>query len=249
MTVVDNPGDSDVYRLITTIQELSAQLADSRAVAHSLHSAAGAAKTQATHSQSGFVLRRFNLDKTKEVYDAELEPMNASLAAENQTLQHDNKQLGVLIREYEQSLERIVSAFRTRARDVQEHELALIRYYESKLLAKESENLLRTLTTSTAESASLGRISDALRNMMRMLDGEDSPPATVSSSPDITHNTNVEQFEFDAGSMKDSSLQQDVELARLEQENAVLRRMLGLELRESEYGRDAFGSMGTSNQQ
>ena len=85
--------------------------------------------------------------------------------------------------------------------------------------------------------------------MMRMLNGEDLPPATVSSSPDITHNTNVEQFQFDAGSMKDRPLQQEVEFARLEQENAVLRRMLGLELRESEYGRDAFGSMGTSNQQ
>ena len=54
--------------------------------------------------------------------------------------------------------------------------------------------------------------------MMRMLNGEDSPPATVSSSPDITHNTNVEQFEFDAGSMKDRPLQQEVELARVEQE-------------------------------
>jgi len=50
-----------------------------------------------------------------EVYDAELERMNASLAAENQTLQHDNKQLGVLIREYEQTLESVMSAFRTRA--------------------------------------------------------------------------------------------------------------------------------------
>ena len=55
------------------------------------------------------------ISTSPEVYDAELEPMNASLAAENQTLQHDNKQLGDLIREYEQSLVRIVSAFRTKA--------------------------------------------------------------------------------------------------------------------------------------
>lgn len=41
--------------------------------------------------------------------------MNVSLAAENQTLQHDNKQLGVLIREYEQTLESVMSAFRRRA--------------------------------------------------------------------------------------------------------------------------------------
>jgi hypothetical protein len=49
------------------------------------------------------------------VYDAELERMNTPLAAENQTLQHDNKQLGALIREYEQTLESVMSAFRRRA--------------------------------------------------------------------------------------------------------------------------------------
>jgi len=49
------------------------------------------------------------------VYDAELERMNTSLAAENQTLQRDNKQLGALIREYEQTLESVMSAFRRRA--------------------------------------------------------------------------------------------------------------------------------------
>ncbi|KAL4081095.1 hypothetical protein J3A83DRAFT_4085109 [Scleroderma citrinum] len=248
MTVVDNPGDSDLDRLINTIQELSAQLADNRAVAISLQSATGVVKTQAAHAQSGFVLRRFNLDKSKEVFDAELERMNISLAAENQTLQHDNKQLGVLIREYEQTLESVMSAFRTRARDVQEHELALIRDYESKLLAKESENLLRTLTTSTSESASLGRISNALRNMMRLLNGEDTQTANVPSSPDITHNSTVEQFEFDGGVLEDRALEQEIELAQLERENAVLRRMLGLELRESEYGGDAFGGMSTTDQ-
>lgn len=50
-----------------------------------------------------------------DVYDAELERMNASLAAENQGLLHDNKQLGALIKEYEQTLENVMSAFRTRA--------------------------------------------------------------------------------------------------------------------------------------
>lgn len=50
-----------------------------------------------------------------DVYDVELERMNASLAAENQGLLHDNKQLGVLIKEYEQTLESVMGAFRTRA--------------------------------------------------------------------------------------------------------------------------------------
>jgi hypothetical protein len=41
--------------------------------------------------------------------------MNAALGEENQTLVHDNKQLGALIKEYEQTLEGIMDAFRKRA--------------------------------------------------------------------------------------------------------------------------------------
>jgi hypothetical protein len=41
--------------------------------------------------------------------------MNAAMAAENQRLQHDNKQLGTLIKEYEQTLESVMSAFRIKA--------------------------------------------------------------------------------------------------------------------------------------
>lgn len=52
---------------------------------------------------------------TVDVYDAELERMNASLSVENQGLLHDNKQLGALIKEYEQTLENVMGAFRTRA--------------------------------------------------------------------------------------------------------------------------------------
>lgn len=57
MTVVDNQtGDSDVERLINTIQELSSQLAENRAVALSLQSAAGAVKV---HVLRHGVLRRY----------------------------------------------------------------------------------------------------------------------------------------------------------------------------------------------
>jgi hypothetical protein len=64
------------------------------------------------------------LSLNEDAYDGELERMNASLAAENQTLQHDNKQLGALIREYEQTLESVMSAFRTRAVRVYIHVMA-----------------------------------------------------------------------------------------------------------------------------
>ncbi|KAG1792903.1 uncharacterized protein HD556DRAFT_1376600 [Suillus plorans] len=227
MTIVD---ENDLIRLLNSIQELSDEITQSRSVSFSLHASAGAIKTQAAHAQTGFVLRRFNLDKVQDVYDGELERMNASLAAENQTLQHDNKQLGALIREYEQTLESVMSAFRTRARDVQDHELALIREYESKLIARESEDLLRALSTSTAQSAALGRISKTLRHFMRVLNGEDAEVADTPS-PEAKQG-DTEEFDFEE--KKDWSLERDCELARLERENSVLRRMLRMEVYEVE---------------
>jgi hypothetical protein len=50
-----------------------------------------------------------------EEYDAELERMNAAMIAENLALQHDNKQLNTLIKEYETTLETVMSLFRQRA--------------------------------------------------------------------------------------------------------------------------------------
>ena len=50
-----------------------------------------------------------------EVYDSELERMNVAMIADNHALQRDNKQLNALIKEYEQTLETVMSAFRNRA--------------------------------------------------------------------------------------------------------------------------------------
>lgn len=115
-------------------------------------------------------------------------------------------------------------------RDVQEHELALIREYESKLIARESEDLLRALLASTAQSAALGRVSNTLRLLMRVLNGEDDEVADTPS-PEAKQG-DVEEFDFEE--KKDWSLERDCELARLERENSVLRRMLGMELHEIE---------------
>jgi hypothetical protein len=50
-----------------------------------------------------------------EDYDAELDRMTNAIAAENQALQYDNKQLNLLIKEYEQTLETLMTTFRKRA--------------------------------------------------------------------------------------------------------------------------------------
>ena len=76
--------------------------------------------------------RRFNQDKSQgehfaflimfilsetgaEEYNTELERMNAQMTAENLALQNDNKQLNALIKEYEQTLESLMTTFRNRA--------------------------------------------------------------------------------------------------------------------------------------
>ena len=41
--------------------------------------------------------------------------MNASLLLENQGLMHENKQLGSLLKEYEQTLETVMAKFRSQA--------------------------------------------------------------------------------------------------------------------------------------
>ncbi|KAH7910819.1 hypothetical protein BJ138DRAFT_1179992 [Hygrophoropsis aurantiaca] len=227
MAILDG-SDQDLARLLSLITELSEQLTQNRSVSISLHSLTGNVKNQATHSQTGFVLRRFNLDKPAEVYNAELERMNAVLSAENQGLQHDNKQLVTLIKEYEQTLENVMSAFRTRARDVQEHELALIREYESRLLSRESEGATRDLAFSTAHSEALARLSNTLRLLMRSVQGEE-PSGSKSASSNVPPSPDS-AIEFETG--EDWALERECELSRLERENIVLRRLLGQEVHD-----------------
>jgi len=148
--------------------------------------------------------------------------MNAVMAAENQGLQHDNKQLNALIKEYEQTLETLMTTFRNRAKDVQERELSLIREYEAKLLAREEENSKKDLDTSAAISHSLVRLSYLLRQVLRTQNGEDTEPPVARMDDD----ENREPWTESAAS--DHALERDIELARLEKENEELRRLMGL---------------------
>ncbi|KAJ7069900.1 hypothetical protein C8F01DRAFT_1016107 [Mycena amicta] len=240
MTILDNSDDA-LGKLWQLIQDLSDQLNQNRDVSAAIYHQAGGIKTQAIHAQTGFVLRRFNLDKPKDVYDAELERMNTSITAENVALQHDNKQLNALIREYEQTLETLMNTFRNRANDVQERELALSREYESQLLARQEECDSQDLNSSTIVYESLVRISYVLRQLLRIQGGEPpepGPPALQAES-DEPREFSVDDREpwstlaarepwtsVDAAGA-DHALEREIELARLEKENEELRRMLG----------------------
>ncbi|KAG6918329.1 hypothetical protein DXG01_015188 [Tephrocybe rancida] len=219
-------SNDQLGQLWALIQELSEQLNQNRSVSVSLHTQAGSIKNQAVHSQTGFVLRRFNLDKSQEEYDTELERMNTSMVTENQTLQRDNKQLNTLIKEYEQTLE---SKFRNRARDVQERELSLIRDFETKLLARQEEYVAQDLATNTAISESLARISRHLRHFLRSLGGEAvDPPMSIDGEEPRKHPIAAEATEY--------ALARETELNRLEIENEELKRMLGLITTNASHG-------------
>ncbi|KAI9443414.1 hypothetical protein H4582DRAFT_1808456 [Lactarius indigo] len=214
MVIVDTPaGEPDVGRLFTLLSEIMEQTNSHRTYTAQLHAQASGIKAQAIHSQSGFVLRRFNMDMKKEEYDAELERMNATMTAENLALQHDNKQLNTLIKEYETTLETIMGLFRQRAHDVQCQELTRIREYESRILEREAEAQLAQLSAQTAFSASLTHVSTLLRSAFRALNGEGG-----DGDPDAA----------------DWALERECELARLEHENAVLRMLLGVPGAEEE---------------
>lgn len=50
-----------------------------------------------------------------EVFESELERMNASFIIENQNLLHENKQLNAMLKEYEQTLDTVMAKFRAQA--------------------------------------------------------------------------------------------------------------------------------------
>lgn len=192
---------------------------------------------------------------SEDAYDTELERMNASMTADNHSLQRDNKQLNALIKEYEQTLETVMSAFRNRAvcpllysdgrhltyyslqHEVEKHELELIKDFESRMLELQDEDISKRLMDTSAQSESLARLSRLVRQFMRTIGGED----TDRPLPD-ENGKRIEDFDpLEAPSSAEWALERECELARLERENEELRRMLGAEVQDShaETKRDA----------
>lgn len=191
-------------------------------------------------------MRKFNSDLPKEVYESELERMNAGMMAENQSLQHDNKQLNTLIKEYEQTLDTlmskylassfnledlycfIVGTFRNRAQTVQENELSLIRHYESNLLQLEEENSSKELEASTRISESISRMSEVLRNCLREVGGErtskhDTEDGDSEEDLDLLER---EPWQSTDAAHAEWALEREIELARLERENEELKALI-----------------------
>jgi len=191
-------------------------------------------------------LKRFNVDISKEIFESELERTNAQMIIENQTLLQENRQLSVLLKEYEQTMETIMSKFRSHAMAAQQHELTLTRHYESLIAARENSLLNSDLSANTTVSHSLQRISENLRGLLRTLAGEEADLPDTSEASNAAsaagsesddgrglHQTEEELLDGLLG-REDWALERENEIARLEKENEELRRMLGIDRASAE---------------
>lgn len=169
MTLVEG---EELQRLWTLVSELSSQLSANQQLCQSLQAQADELKGQALHSGTGYTLRRFNLDISKEKFESELERINSQLVAENQALAHENKQMNILLREYESALETIMSKFRSFSHATQQHTLSLTSHYESLLANNAYEVANADLHANTAFSEHLTHLGSLVRLALRDIEGE-----------------------------------------------------------------------------
>ena len=241
MTIMD--GD-DMQRLWSLIEDLTNQLQANRQLCESLQQQADQLRGQAIHSGTGFALRRFNTDLSKEKFESELEALNAHLVKENLSLSHENKQQAVLLREYENTLETVMAKFRSFSHSTQQHTLQLTQHYES-LLAQTTHNAAeQTLAAETAFSGTLTHLGGLVRRAMQSLDGEVSDEEDEDDQeagrPRKTQRGWAQDPKWygsggytgkitDPVALRaDEALEQLTEEERLRMENDTLRELLGL---------------------
>ncbi|KAF9270821.1 hypothetical protein L218DRAFT_889658 [Marasmius fiardii PR-910] len=234
--------DNDLVRVWHLINELSDQLAHNYKITKTLQSQANLLKNETTQiSSTAFSLRRFNTDITKENFDSELERVNAQMIIENQTLLHENKQLSLLLKEYEGTLETIMSKFRNHTLAAQQHQLTLTRHYETLILARQTQDLSADFTSSVNFPKSLHRLLLNLRNLVFSISGQEIPthnsPDEDANSPYVDpselayllvtlENKLTNDFDDDTS---DWEVEREFEISRLENENDQLRKMLGID--------------------
>ncbi|KAF8665255.1 hypothetical protein AX16_000277 [Volvariella volvacea WC 439] len=243
--------ENEFVRIWSLISELSEQLAHNQKLTATLQVQAQELKDQATQAGSGFGLRRVNKDISQEAFSSELERTNAQIIIENQTLLHENKQLNVLLKEYESTMETIMAKFRNHSLAAQRHEQTLTRHYETLIRSRESQAQALDLTMTTNMARSLYRLSHHLRGLLRSMTGALSdkdipqpppePEYDGSNSIPIIDLTELYQLlqaleehaasnEYpESQSREDWAVEREYEISRLEKENEELRKMLGID--------------------
>ncbi|XP_006454283.1 hypothetical protein AGABI2DRAFT_189551 [Agaricus bisporus var. bisporus H97] len=245
--------ENELHRFWLLFSDLSDQLTRNQELANSLKNQAVALKGRAEQTCSGFSLRRFNVDISQEEFDSEFERLNAQIIIENQTLLQENKQLSTLLKEYENTMETIMTKFRNHSVAAEQHELTLAKHYDTLVQTRESQSTAADLTVNANILHSLRRLSHHLRLLLRSMVGEDSDSET-SSSPALDLVTDpsslsegIEELqqlvqelsdqtddEFDNKGRPDWTVQREWEIRRLEEENAMLRKALEIDAENME---------------
>ncbi|KAK7465262.1 hypothetical protein VKT23_005241 [Stygiomarasmius scandens] len=241
--------ESELIRVWHLISDLSEQIAHNHKMTKTLQQQAGALKTEASNSGPAFALRRYNTDISKELFDSELERMNAQIIIENQTLLHENKQLGLLLKEYESTLDTIMNKFRNHALAAQQHELTLTRHYDTLIRTRENQDLSSELSSTVNMTQTLQRLSHYLRCLLRTMAGE-TPEEDENGNPnhdpeygfidpsELSSLLNALEGKIDPeqggslailASRDDWALEREYEIERLEKENEQLRKALGID--------------------
>ncbi|KIL71654.1 hypothetical protein M378DRAFT_6361 [Amanita muscaria Koide BX008] len=225
--------ETDLLRALQLIQELSDQIAQNHKMASSLYAQTVVVKKdQASVVTSGFSLRRFNVDISKETFESELERRNARLNLENQALLHENKQLDSLMKEYETTLETVMSKFRNHSYTGQRHEHTLTRHYEILIHTRETQAQSPDMSYNVQTVMSLHRIAFLLGCLLRCANGEELEQPYLEPEHFRPEQPYIDLTELEALVDKigdDWWIQREVEIARLEKENEELRRMLKID--------------------
>ncbi|KAF7794339.1 hypothetical protein EIP86_005473 [Pleurotus ostreatoroseus] len=200
--------DNELIRAWQLLHELSESNARNRDLAIGLHNVADVLKT----------------------FESELERQNAQIIIENHSLLHENRQLTGLLREYEQTMETIMDKFRGHAIAAQQHALTLTRHYENLLMTRANMSMQADYTTNPAVTSSLQRLSESLHALLHSMSGEEFSNHRASQSDSSQPEESEEQLlDRLLEDQEDWAHERETEIARLEQENEELRKILGID--------------------
>ncbi|ETW86807.1 hypothetical protein HETIRDRAFT_306225, partial [Heterobasidion irregulare TC 32-1] len=218
-------ADNDYIRACHVLDEISDRLLANHKQASALLAQARGLKAESADLHSTFNLRRFNVDLSKETIESELERTNARTIIENHTLTQENRQLSMLLKEYEQTMETVMSKYRSHALAAQQHELTLTRHYDA-LLAHESHFVIDPNL-----GPSIRRLERGLRALQLSIAGKDPAHFHLDSaaSPAPATEPRAEPSDEDEGDEPfDWTIARELEIARLDAENTRLRAVLGI---------------------
>jgi hypothetical protein len=97
-----------------------------------------------------------------------------------------------------------------------------------KLLARQEEHASQDLSISSSVSESLVRLSDLLRQFLRSMGGEEPSSSSMAAPAAKNEDGDFRDAWTLQGPVADQAMEREIELARLEEENEELKRLLGL---------------------